>query len=68
VATGAAVGVGFALLVSPVFAHEVAAVNPYDGAAYAVGAGVAIAAGLGASVRPARRAAAVDPAVTLRCD
>jgi hypothetical protein len=33
---GAAVGVGLALLVSLVFAHEVAAVNPYDGAAYAV--------------------------------
>jgi predicted permease len=67
-ATGAAVGVGFALLVSPVFAHEVAAVNPYDVAAYAVGAAVAMAAGFAASVRPARKAAGVDPAVTLRCD
>jgi hypothetical protein len=68
VATGEAVGVGFALLVSPVFAHEVAAVNPYDVAAYALGVAAAMAAGLGASVRPARRAAGVDPAVTLRCD
>jgi predicted permease len=67
-ATGAAVGVGFALLVSPVFAHEVAAVNPYDVAAYAVGVLVAMAAGLAASVRPARKAAGVDPSVTLRCD
>jgi predicted permease len=65
---GAAVGAGLALSVAPVFAHQLQAIQPYDWVPYAVTAAVVVAAALAASYAPARRAVAVDPVRTLRCD
>jgi len=62
------VGVGLALAVAPVFAHQLAAINPYDIAAHAGGVLLVLAAVLAASWNPSRRAVRIDPAVTLRCD
>ena len=68
VAVGTAIGVVLALVVAPVFANRVEAVQPYDATAY-VGAILLIAAAaLGASFLPAQRATSVDPLWTLRCD
>ena len=68
VAIGAAVGAGLALLLAPLFANQVEAVQPYDATAY-LGAILLIGAvALGASFRPAQRAVAVDPLSALRCD
>ena len=65
---GAAIGVGLALMIAPVFAHELDAIRPYDWAPYAGTAFVVIAAATAASFRPARRAVSIDPVRTLRCD
>ena len=68
VTIGGAVGAALALLVAPLLANQVEAVQPYDLTAY-VGAMLLIAvASLGASMRPAQRAVAVDPLSALRCD
>jgi predicted permease len=65
---GAAAGVGLALAAAPVFAHQLEAIRPYDWVPYAATAAVVVAAALGASLGPARRAVSVDPVKTLRCD
>jgi predicted permease len=65
---GAAIGVALALMIAPVFAHELDAIRPYDWAPYAGTAAVVVAAAAAASFRPARRAVAIDPVRTLRCD
>jgi len=65
---GAAVGVGLALAVAPVFAHSLEAIRPYDWMPYAATAAVVVAAVLAASYGPAQRAVGVDPAQTLRSD
>jgi predicted permease len=68
VTIGSAIGATLALLVAPIFAHHVEAIQPYDLTAY-LGAMMVIAvASLGASLRPAQRAVAVDPLSALRCD
>jgi putative ABC transport system permease protein len=68
VAVGTAIGVALALIAAPVFANRVEAVQPYDATAYLGTVLLIVAAALGASFRPARRAVAVDPLWTLRCD
>ncbi len=65
---GAATGMGLALAIAPMFAHQLQAIQPYDWAPYAATAPVVVAAALAASYGPARRAVAVDPVRTLRCD
>jgi predicted lysophospholipase L1 biosynthesis ABC-type transport system permease subunit len=65
---GAAAGVALALAVAPVFAHQIDAIRPYDWAPYAATAIVVFATAIGASYAPARRAVAIDPVRTLRCD
>jgi macrolide transport system ATP-binding/permease protein len=67
-ATGAALGVACALAVSPLIAHELAAIQPYDWLPYAATAAVVFMAALAASFAPARLAVAIDPVHTLRCD
>jgi ABC-type antimicrobial peptide transport system permease subunit len=67
-AAGAAIGVLLAVAVAPVFAHELEAVNPYDGIAYIAGVLVAMAAALAASCFPSHRAGRIAPAMSLRCD
>jgi len=68
VAIGSAAGAALALLVAPVFANQVEAIRPYDLTAYIAAILLILAASLGASLRPAQRAAAVDPLSALRCD
>jgi predicted lysophospholipase L1 biosynthesis ABC-type transport system permease subunit len=68
VAIGTAVGAALALLVAPLFANQVEAVRPYDLTAYLGAILLIAAASLAASLRPAQRAAAVDPLSALRCD
>jgi predicted permease len=65
---GAAIGVVLALMIAPIFAHELDAIRPYDWAPYAGTALVVVAAATAASFRPARRAVGIDPVRTLRCD
>ena len=65
---GAALGAALALAVSPVFAHQIEAVQPYDWAPYAATALVVLIAAVAASYAPARRAVTIDPVRTLRCD
>lgn len=65
---GACVGAGLALAAAPGFAHQIEAIQPYDWVPYAATGAVVVAAALGASWGPARRAVGVDPVTTLRCD
>ena len=67
-AAGAAAGAGLALAIAPVFAHQLDAIRPYDWVPYAATAALVVAAALAASWGPARRALALDPMRTLRCD
>jgi predicted permease len=67
-AIGAVGGVGLTLAMAPIFAHELKAINPYDLVPYAAGVLLVVAAVLAASWNPSRRAARIDPAMTLRCD
>lgn len=67
-AIGAVAGIGLMLVVASVFAHEWAAINPYDSLAYAGAVTLVLAAVLVASFYPSRRAVRIDPAVTLRSD
>jgi ABC-type antimicrobial peptide transport system permease subunit len=66
--TGAAVGVALALMLAPVFAHQMDAIRPYDWAPYAGTVAVVLIATVAASYAPSRRAVRIDPIVTLRCD
>jgi ABC-type antimicrobial peptide transport system permease subunit len=68
VTIGAAIGAALALLVAPVFANQMEAIQPYDLTAYLGAMLLIAAASLGASLRPAQRAVAVDPLSALRCD
>jgi hypothetical protein len=65
---GAAAGVGLALAVAPVFAHQMEVIRPYDWVPYAATAALVMAAAVAAAYAPARRAVGIDPVVTLRCD
>jgi ABC-type lipoprotein release transport system permease subunit len=65
---GAAVGVALALMIAPVFAHQIEAIQPYDWAPYAGAVGVVLIAAIAASYTPSMRAVRIDPVVTLRCD
>lgn len=67
-ATGAALGVACALAIAPLFAHELAAIQPYDWLPYGATAAVVLVAALAATFFPARLAVAIDPVRTLRCD
>jgi hypothetical protein len=67
-AIGTAIGVALALAVAPLFAHAVTALNPYEGTAYAGCALLVMLAAVGAAFSPSRRAAGIDPAITLRGD
>jgi predicted permease len=67
-AIGASLGIALALMVAPVFAHELDAIRPYDWAPYAGTTAVVVIAATLASFRPARRAVAIDPVRTLRSD
>jgi ABC-type antimicrobial peptide transport system permease subunit len=68
VGIGAALGLGIALMLSPLVANQLDMVEPYDWIAYTGTAAVVLAAAIAASCAPARRAVAVDPVRTLRCD
>jgi predicted permease len=67
-AIGAAAGVGLALAVAPVFAHQLDAIRPFEAAPYVVTVLVVLAAAVVASWAPSRRAVGIDPVTTLRCD
>lgn len=67
-AAGTTFGVACALIVAPLFDHELAAIQPYDWLPYTVTGAVVLMAALAASFAPARRAIAIDPIRTLRCD
>jgi predicted permease len=67
-AIGAGIGVGLALAIAPIFAHQMAAIQPYEKLPYVATVGVVIAAAVAASYAPSRRAVRIDPVVTLRCD
>jgi predicted permease len=66
VGIGAAIGVVAALIASRWIASELYGVTATDPATYAAVCGLIVATALLATWLPARRAAAVDPAVTLR--
>ena len=65
---GAGVGVGLALMVAPVFANQIGAIQPYEGGPYLVTIGVVFGAALAAAYAPSRRALRIDPLATLRCE
>jgi putative ABC transport system permease protein len=67
-AIGAAAGVGLALMIAPIFAHQLAVIKPYDWAPYGGSVAVVLAAALAASYAPSCKAVRIDPVVTLRCD
>ena len=66
--SGVALGFLLALGVGRVFASMLYQVSPVDPVAFSVAPGVLIATALLACWLPARRAAKVDPMVTLRCE
>jgi len=68
VTIGAIVGLGIALMLSPLVANQLQMFQPYDWVAYTGTAAVVLAASLAASCAPARRAVTIDPVRTLRCD
>ncbi|HEY4363221.1 MAG TPA: ABC transporter permease [Bryobacteraceae bacterium] len=65
---GIAIGGVLALGLSRMFDAQIESLKPYDALAYGSGIAVAACAALAAAYFPARRAARVDPASTLRCD
>ena len=67
-AVGVAAGLAAAALVSGAMESLVYGVGARDAASFAASAGVLLAVAVLASYLPARRAASVDPAVTLRSD
>jgi hypothetical protein len=68
VAIGTVAGTGLALVVAPLFANQVEAVEPYDATAYLGSVLLVATAAAAASWRPVQRAVAVDPLAALRCD
>jgi predicted permease len=67
-AIGAFIGIGLALSVAPLLAHQVELVDPYDAVAYGGGAIIVVLATVAASWQPVRKAIAVDPVTALKCD
>ena len=67
-ATGAGIGLLLALVLSVLMAARIETINTFDPPAYAGGAVLILIIGLAAGYVPSRRAARVDPAVTLRGD
>ncbi|HUG41500.1 MAG TPA: ABC transporter permease [Longimicrobiales bacterium] len=68
VATGLAIGIAAALLATRAMGGMLYGVAPHDPVTFALLAGLLAAAGVAASWLPARRAAGVDPARTLRAE
>ena len=68
VGVGLAVGLGGAWMLSHVLSAWLVGVTPHDAVAFATSAGLVAAASLVACAIPARRAAAVDPAIALRAE
>ena len=66
VAVGVAVGVGFALALSPLLESELSGLSPHDPATIAFMIALTFVVGAAAGCFPALRAAAVDPMVALR--
>lgn len=67
-AAGILAGLGGAAILSRAMASLVYGVGPRDAASFVMSTVVLLAVAALASYLPARRAASVDPAVTLRCD
>jgi ABC-type antimicrobial peptide transport system permease subunit len=68
VVTGAAVGVAAALVAARWVASQLYGITATDPATYAAVCGLIVATALAATWLPARRAARVDPALTLRAE
>jgi predicted permease len=66
--TGLAVGLAAGRALSTVFASMLFEVRPGDASIYAIVAALLLMAGLVAALRPALRAARVDPIITLRAE
>jgi predicted lysophospholipase L1 biosynthesis ABC-type transport system permease subunit len=62
------IGTTLALLLAPVLANKVEAIQPYDATAYLGAIALIAVAAVAASLRPVQRAVAVDPLMVLRCD
>ena len=67
-ATGIALGIGVAVVLTRVMSAFLFGVGPLDPMTYAVVSGVLAAVALLATYLPARRASRVDPIVALRAD
>jgi ABC-type antimicrobial peptide transport system permease subunit len=65
---GTIIGMTLSLAAAPAFASSIAALNPFDLTAYVGGAALVVAAAVCAAFDPSRRAAGIDPAITLRSD
>jgi len=66
-AVGIALGIGLAGLLSTALGEFFFDIDPRDPATFTAIGGVLMLTGLAACLVPARRAAAVDPMVALRC-
>ena len=66
VAVGSAIGIGGALLITPVVKSLLFGVSPADPASIALSAATLLAVAAVAAFLPARRASRVDPTVALR--
>ena len=66
VAIGIAVGLGVSLLLARSMSRVLYGVSPFDILSFGAAALVLVAAGLGATLLPARRATRVDPMIALR--
>jgi len=67
-AIGSAAGVALALIVSRLLASLLEGFNTFDSLAYSVGPTAVLIAAATAAFVPSRRAARVQPSITLRCD
>jgi macrolide transport system ATP-binding/permease protein len=67
-AIGTGIGATMALAVAPIFANQLGAIQPYEALPYVATVAVVFAAAMAASWGPSRRAAGIDPAITLRSD
>jgi predicted permease len=67
-ATGLLLGAAVSLVAARLIASQVKDVSPYDPATFCAVAALITAVSLAAAWIPARRAARIDPALTLRCE